>query len=134
MRPFAARWQVGRFFLPSVRPKASIPRAAQGRQGYTGAIGYIGTEAAMNRTQWMEDFQKNISELIAKSPAADIERNVRSMMTQAFTRMDLVTREEFDVQADMLARARTKVDQLSEQLRQLQSRLDAIEAGKTTAE
>jgi BMFP domain-containing protein YqiC len=88
----------------------------------------------MNRTQWMEDFQKNISELIAKSPAADIERNVRSMMTQAFTRMDLVTREEFDVQADMLARARTKVDQLSEQLRQLQSRLDAIEAGKTTAE
>ncbi|HEX7750717.1 MAG TPA: accessory factor UbiK family protein [Bordetella sp.] len=88
----------------------------------------------MNRTQWMEDFQKNISELIAKSPAADIERNVRSMMTQAFTRMDLVTREEFDVQADMLARARTKVDQLSEQLRQLQSRLDAIEAGKTTTE
>lgn len=88
----------------------------------------------MNRTQWMEDFQKNISELIAKSPAADIERNVRSMMTQAFTRMDLVTREEFDVQADLLARARTKVDQLSEQLRQLQSRLDAIESGKTTAE
>ena len=88
----------------------------------------------MNRTPWMEDFQKNISELIAKSPAADIERNVRSMMTKAFTRMDLVTREEFDVQAEMLARARTKVDQLSEQLRQLQSRLDAIEAGKTTTE
>lgn len=87
-----------------------------------------------NRTQWMEDLQKNISELIAKSPAADIERNVRSMMTQAFTRLDLVTREEFDVQADMLARARTKVDQLSEQLRQLQSRLDAIEYGKTTTE
>lgn len=87
-----------------------------------------------NRTQWMEDLQKNISELIAKSPAADIERNVRSMMTQAFTRLDLVTREEFDVQADMLARARTKVDQLSEQLRQLQSRLDAIESGKTTTE
>ena len=121
-------------FLPSVLSKTRILRAAQGRRGYTGGIGYIGTEAAMNRTQWMEDFQKNISELIAKSPAADIERNVRSMMTQAFTRMDLVTREEFDVQADMLARARTKVDQLSEQLRQLQSRLDAIEAGKTTTE
>ena len=134
MRPFAARWQVGRFFLPSNRLKAKHPCPAQGRQGYTGAIGYIGTEAAMNRTQWMEDFQKNVSELIAKSPAADIERNVRSMMTQAFTRMDLVTREEFDVQADMLARARTKVDQLSEQLRQLQSRLDAIESGTTTAE
>lgn len=84
----------------------------------------------MNRTQWMEDLQKNISELIAKSPAADIERNIRSMMTQAFTRLDLVTREEFDVQADMLTRARSKVDQLAEQLQQLQARLDAIEGGK----
>lgn len=134
MRPFAARWQVGHSFFPKPASRPGFSRAAQDRQGYTEVIGYIGTEAAMNRTQWMEDFQKNISELIAKSPAADIERNVRSMMTQAFTRMDLVTREEFDVQADMLARARSKVDQLSEQLRQLQSRLDAIESGKTTAE
>ena len=88
----------------------------------------------MNRTQWMEDLQKNISELIAKSPAADIERNVRAMMTQAFSRLDLVTREEFDVQADMLTRARAKVDQLGEQVRQLQARLDALETGKATAE
>ena len=88
----------------------------------------------MNRTQWMEDLQKNISELIAKSPAADIERNVRAMMTQAFSRLDLVTREEFDVQADMLTRARAKVDQMGEQVRRLQDRLDALEAGKTTTE
>jgi BMFP domain-containing protein YqiC len=84
----------------------------------------------MNRTQWMEDLQKNVSDLIAKSPAADIERNVRSMMTQAFSRLDLVTREEFDVQADMLTRARAKVDQLAEQVQQLQARLDAIEGSK----
>lgn len=84
----------------------------------------------MNRTQWMEDLQKNVSDLIAKSPAADIERNVRSMMTQAFSRLDLVTREEFDVQADMLTRARAKVDQLAEQVQQLQTRLEAIEESK----
>ena len=59
-----------------------------------------------NRTQWMEDIQKNISDLIARSPAADVERNVRAMMTQAFSKLDLVTREEFDVQADLLARTR----------------------------
>jgi len=87
----------------------------------------------MNRTQWMEDLQKNVSDLIAKSPAADIERNVRSMMTQAFSRLDLVTREEFDVQADMLTRARAKVDQLAEQVQQLQARLDAIEESKAQA-
>ena len=58
-----------------------------------------------SRTQWMEDIQKNISDLIARSPAADVEKNVRAMMAQAFTKMDLVTREEFDVQADLRAPA-----------------------------
>lgn len=86
----------------------------------------------MNRTQWMEDLQKNISDLIARSPAADVERNVRAMMTQTFARLDLVTREEFDVQSELLARTRVRVEELSEQLRQLQARLDALE-GKPPA-
>jgi len=75
----------------------------------------------MNRMPWMEDFQKNLADLIAKSPAADVERNVRAMMSQAFTKMDLVTREEFDVQADLLARTRARVDQLAAQLESLQA-------------
>jgi len=81
----------------------------------------------MNRTQWLEDFQKNLSDLIARSPAADLERNVKAMMGQAFTRMDLVTREEFDVQAELLARARERVDQLDAQVRQLEARVAALE-------
>jgi BMFP domain-containing protein YqiC len=88
----------------------------------------------MNRTQWMEDIQKSISELIARSPAADIERNVRALLTQAFTRLDLITREEFDVQSDLLAKARTKVDQLTEQVQQLQARLADLEAVKSRDE
>lgn len=87
----------------------------------------------MNRTQWMEDLQKNISDLIARSPAADVERNVRSMLTQGFARLDLVTREEFDVQAELLARARTRVDQLAVQVEQLQARLDALHNGNAPA-
>ncbi|AEE67948.1 Uncharacterized protein conserved in bacteria [Bordetella pertussis] len=88
----------------------------------------------MNRTQqWMEDLQKNISDLIARSPAADVERNVRAMMTQTFARLDLITREEFEVQVDLLARARTRVDQLSAQVQQLEARLAALEAGKPQA-
>ncbi len=81
-----------------------------------------------NRTQWMEDLQQNLSDLIARSPAADLERNARAMMTQTFTRLDLVTREEFEVQTDLLARARMRVDHLGEQVQQLQARLDALEA------
>ena len=83
----------------------------------------------MNRTPWMEDFQKNLSDLIAKSPAADVERNVRAMLTQAFGKLDLVTREEFDIQADLLARTRTRVEQLAAQVDALQ----AQRAGTPTA-
>lgn len=82
----------------------------------------------MNGTQWMEDFQKNISDLIARSPAADLERNVKAMMGQAFTKMDLITREEFDVQADLLARSRERVEQLSAQIQQLEARVAALES------
>ncbi|ANY18235.1 hypothetical protein AW878_05205 [Bordetella pseudohinzii] len=80
----------------------------------------------MNRTQWMEDLQKNISDLIARSPAADVERNVRAMLIQGFARLDLITREEFDVQTDLLARARTRIDQLSAQVQQLEERVNAL--------
>jgi len=66
----------------------------------------------MKHPEWLEGLQKSVAELIARSPAADVERNVRAFMAQAFTRMDLVTREEFDVQADLLARLRERVDTL----------------------
>ncbi|KCB39112.1 membrane fusogenic activity [Bordetella hinzii CA90 BAL1384] len=86
----------------------------------------VSSEGIMNRTQWMEDLQKNVSDLIARSPAADVERNVRAMLTQGFARLDLITREEFDVQTDLLARARTRIDQLSAQVQQLEARVNAL--------
>lgn len=72
-----------------------------------------------------EDFTQRVSGLIANSPAADIEKNVRSMMGSFFSKLDLVTREEFDTQAKVLARTRQLVDELS-------ARLDEIEAQEKT--
>ncbi len=77
---------------------------------------------------WFEEFQKNVSELIARSPAADIERNVKGFMGQAFNRMDLVTREEFDIQVDLLSRALARVDVLEKQTHLLEQRLSALES------
>jgi BMFP domain-containing protein YqiC len=74
-----------------------------------------------------EDFTQRVSGLIANSPAADIEKNVRSMMSSFFSKLDLVTREEFDTQAKVLARTRQLVDQLS-------ARLDEIEAREKNAQ
>lgn len=76
----------------------------------------------INRNEWVEDFQRNISELIARSPAADIERNIKAFMAQAFSRMDLVTREEFDIQAQLLERALQRITALESRLDQLEGR------------
>lgn len=84
----------------------------------------------MKSTAWFEEFQKNVSELIAKSPAADIERNVKAFMGQAFTRMDLVTREEFEVQADLLSRAQVRIEALEQQLHALETRVATLETSQ----
>jgi BMFP domain-containing protein YqiC len=84
-------------------------------------------ENMMNRTAWMEDLQKNVSDLIARSPAADVQRNVKAFMAQGFSKMDLVTREEFDIQVELATRTRARVDQLTAQVEQLESRLSALE-------
>ncbi|MBC2769551.1 accessory factor UbiK family protein [Pusillimonas minor] len=78
-----------------------------------------------NRTDWFEDMQKNVSDLIKNSPAADIERNVKAMMTQTFSRLDLVTREEFDVQAAVLEKALARLAALEARVKVLEARQDA---------
>ncbi|MGB6242679.1 MAG: accessory factor UbiK family protein [Castellaniella sp.] len=77
--------------------------------------------------QWFDDFQKNMSDLLAKTPAADIERNMKALMAQTFARMDLITREEFDVQADLLARALERVESLEARVQALEQQFDKAE-------
>ena len=69
----------------------------------------------------VKEISSRLSELIAASPAKDVEKNARALLTSGFARLDLVTREEFDVQAALLARAREK-------LVALEARVAALEA------
>ncbi len=87
----------------------------------------------VNNKAWLDDIQKNISELIAKSPAADIERNVKAFMGQAFSRMDLVTREEFDTQAALLERALARVSDLETKVQALQMEMGRQRSGDATS-
>ena len=66
----------------------------------------------MKAQSFFEEFQKGIQDLIAKSPAADIEKNVKAFMAQGFSRLDLVTREEFDVQVGMVEKLRQRITAL----------------------
>jgi len=59
--------------------------------------------------QQIDEFSAKVRELMAKTPARDIETNMRAMVTSLFARLDLVTRHEFDIQTEILARAREKL-------------------------
>ncbi len=67
-----------------------------------------------------EDLAARLSAAVAASPAADIEKNARALLSSFFAKLDLVSREEFDVQSQVLLRTREK-------LQALEARLDALE-------
>ena len=69
----------------------------------------------------LDDVSSRISELVANSPAKDIEKNARAVISSAFARLDLVTREEFDVQAALLARSQEKLAALEARLARLEA-------------
>ena len=70
----------------------------------------------------IEELGARLGSLIAASPVADIEKNIRALLTSFFSRLDLVTREEFDVQAQVLQRTREKLKVLEERVSRLESR------------
>jgi BMFP domain-containing protein YqiC len=77
----------------------------------------------MNKTNFFEDLQQKINKVIENSPAKDLERNVKAMLSQGFSKLDLVTREEFDVQAQVLAKTRTKLEALEARVAELEALL-----------
>ena len=68
----------------------------------------------------IEELSNKIKEMAASSPLADIDKNIHALIKGVLTKMELVTREEFDVQAEVLRNAR-------EQLAALEAKLEALE-------
>ena len=68
-----------------------------------------------------EDISAKLSAMANSSPAKDIEKNMRALLTQGFAKLDLVTREEFDVQAQVLARTREKLTALEARVAELEA-------------
>lgn len=53
----------------------------------------------------------------------DVEKNLRAVLHSAFSKMDLVTREEYEVQQQVLARTRAKVERLEKLVEELEKKL-----------
>ena len=68
-----------------------------------------------------EELSARLSAMLTASPTADIEKNVRALLSGFFTRLDLVSREEFDIQAQVLQRTREKLTALEARVARLEA-------------
>lgn len=77
----------------------------------------------MDKSNFFNDMQAKINQILENSPAKDIEKNVKAMLSQGFSKLDLVTREEFDLQSQVLAKTRTKLEELETRVAELEAQL-----------
>jgi ubiquinone biosynthesis accessory factor UbiK len=67
-------------------------------------------------TSKLNELSNKIKELIESSPASDLNKNIHALIQGAFTKMALVSREEYDVQTEVLRQTREKLDTLEKKL------------------
>ena len=85
----------------------------------------------MADTRLLDEIDRRMKEIFARSPAADLEKNLRALLQSALGRLDLVTREEYDVQREVLARTRARLEELEAKVAQLEGK---AEGGRRKAE
>ena len=70
----------------------------------------------------IQEISDKISKIIENSPISDIEENINALLQSTFTKLDLITREEFDVQTQVLKRTRLKLEDLEKKIDALQTK------------
>lgn len=78
-----------------------------------------------------DEISGKLGQALADSPAKDIEKNLRAVLQGVFAKLDLVTREEFDVQQAVLLRTREKLDAMEARVAALEARL-GVDSGEDT--
>ena len=75
----------------------------------------------MFNTDKLNEISSKIKEIVSGSPLGDAEKNIHALLKGMLTKMELVSREEFDVQAEVLRNTREKLNQLEVKLAELES-------------
>jgi len=78
----------------------------------------------MEKKNIFDDLQSRINQIIDSSPVKDIEKNIRALITQALSRLDVVTREEFDLQVMTITQLREQINLLQAHLNKLEKKLE----------
>ena len=79
----------------------------------------------MLNPKMLDEMSARVSSLLAATPAGEIEKNMRAALAGVFARLDLVTREEFDVQREVLSRTRARLEALEARIAELEARKPA---------
>ncbi len=77
----------------------------------------------MSQAHLLDEVSARMREILASSPARDVETNLRALLASVFERLDLATREQLDVQERVLARTREKLSALEARVADLEARL-----------
>lgn len=87
----------------------------------------------MFNSETLDALTKKISRAISESPAKDVERNVKAMLHSGLQRLNLVPREEFDIQAQLLARTRERLEALEARVAELEARRVRVSRPKASS-
>ncbi|HUX64046.1 accessory factor UbiK family protein [Sulfuricella sp.] len=72
-----------------------------------------------------EEISGKLGQALADSPAKDLEKNLRAVLQGVFAKLDLVTREEFDVQQAVLLKTREKLEALEAKVAEIEKKSGA---------
>jgi BMFP domain-containing protein YqiC len=109
-------------------PYASSPVGCSG-VGTKLPVNAPAQETVMLNSKTLDDLAERIGKAFEGSPAKDIEKNVKAMLQSGLSRLDLVTRQEFDVQAEVLRKTRDKVEALEARVTELEARVSPPVSG-----
>ncbi|MDL1861520.1 accessory factor UbiK family protein [Betaproteobacteria bacterium PRO7] len=76
----------------------------------------------MDKAPFLDELQNRVLALLADTPAEDLRKNLKALLNQQFARLELVTRDEFDTQSQVLARTRAKLEALEARVAELEAR------------
>lgn len=79
----------------------------------------------------VNDLSNKIREILRQSPVVDLEKNINALLKGAFTKMELISREEYDVQTEVLRQTRQKLELLESRLTELEAHVSVTQHDKS---
>lgn len=84
----------------------------------------------MVKFEKMNDLSRKIKEIAESAPLHDVNKNTNALFKSILTKMELVSREEFDIQSEVLKKSQIKIIELEQKISELEKQLKSLESTK----